>query len=468
VLAICCLGPPGCSRYGFEHAWLPDAGDGWTDSGMDAGDGWTDGGTDAASDAAGDDGDDGPEDNLFCPPLGAPAGPVIQVSPAQAAELQDIVAGAATGTTILLEDGTYYIPDHASRLFFTQDVVILRSASGNRDAVVLDADYQGGILDIRASNVTIADLTLAHSLASNDEAAIYATGRSDGDTLGVLLYNIRVVDPMSASVVIQYAGGTSSDHGTIACSSFELSDEARSSSPDCTRVRGIVSKGSSGWTIRDNHFSGFWCGSDPVDSSAGAIRLVSRSRDPVVERNLIVDCHYGISLGGSQVPDPGSRTYEDDPCSVPGSNDFLGGIVRNNFLFGTGRVSPLHDVAIALWNCCDTQVLHNTAVFLPGPQTIASIEWRFSVTDNVEITNNLVNLEMRSRDGAVVSQDGNIVTDALDVTFLDPQAGDLHLLPGAQNPAVDQGVPVQAGLCDTDLDGDPRDQSPDVGADELP
>jgi len=61
---------------------------------------------------------------------------------------------------------------------------------------------------------------------------------------------------------------------------------------------------------------------------------------------------------------------------------------------------------------------------------------------------------------------GTIITGTInlwdDPAFLDPDAGDYHIGPGSA--AIDMGV--DAGVT-TDIDGDPRDSTPDLGADEL-
>ncbi len=44
-----------------------------------------------------------------CPPLGEPEGNIIEVEPGQAAGLQDILAAAPAGSTVLFEDGTYNV-----------------------------------------------------------------------------------------------------------------------------------------------------------------------------------------------------------------------------------------------------------------------------------------------------------------------------------------------------------------------
>ena len=44
-------------------------------------------------------------------------------------------------------------------------------------------------------------------------------------------------------------------------------------------------------------------------------------------------------------------------------------------------------------------------------------------------------------------------------------SGDLHLTPTAQS-AIDGGTALNPGAADTDIDGDIRDDAPDIGADE--
>ena len=50
--------------------------------------------------------------------------------------------------------------------------------------------------------------------------------------------------------------------------------------------------------------------------------------------------------------------------------------------------------------------------------------------------------------------------------FVDGPAGDLHLDPAA-GAAIDQGVTAATSLCSEDMDGDQRDERPDIGADEI-
>ncbi len=50
--------------------------------------------------------------------------------------------------------------------------------------------------------------------------------------------------------------------------------------------------------------------------------------------------------------------------------------------------------------------------------------------------------------------------------FADVAAGDLHLVSAGSSP-VDAGTSLPAGACDGDIDRQPRDTKPDIGADEF-
>jgi hypothetical protein len=64
-----------------------------------------------------------------CAPLHPPVGPTIEKTPADAGDLRATIAGAATGTTILLHDGSYDMSggDSTHRLVFSTPGLTLRS-----------------------------------------------------------------------------------------------------------------------------------------------------------------------------------------------------------------------------------------------------------------------------------------------------------------------------------------------------
>jgi hypothetical protein len=106
--------------------------------------------------------------------------------------------------------------------------------------------------------------------------------------------------------------------------------------------------------------------------------------------------------------------------------------------------------------------VHNSIV--STGDNFSSIEWRFATSAGVEVSNNIVTHSLRPRDGASATEGINLHDATLDL-FVDGAAGDLHLAPSALE-AIDQGVVLAPGLCTDDIDGEPRDSTPDIGADE--
>jgi hypothetical protein len=420
----------------------------------------------AASGGAGEGGDGSggsTAGTASCAALPAPSGDVIEVSADQADDLPGIVRDAASGTTILLADGTYRMSasgESARRIQIVSDGVTLRGASGDRDAVVIDGEYATEeLITINASDVTVAHLTVMRAVYH----PIHVTGGPDGDTSGVVLHDLHVVDGGEQFVKINTSGATPNtytDDGVVSCSLFEMTDAGRLEvvpEPGGCYTGGIDGHQARGWVVRDNTFTGIHCENGSL--AEHAIHFWTASRDTVVERNTIVDCARGIGFGlgdgGGGDPD---RAYADDPYPGVGYVGHYDGIIRNNVI----AISPgfaYFDTGIELEQARGTRVLHNTVIH---PDTaFASISHRFSNTLAV-LENNLVR-NIRARDGSTAEGDSNLDA-ASDDLFVDVAGHDLHLLPSA-GAAIDQGVTVpDAG---DDIDGEPRsDGAPDIGADE--
>lgn len=392
-----------------------------------------------------------------CPSLPPPGGVVVNVS--TVAGLVSAVDNAASGTTILVADG-YYDLDGAYLRFDTPGVT-LRSTSGNRQAVVLDGNYATTeILQIVASDVTIADLTLREAF----NHPIHVMSSESSHTLNTLIYNVHIIDPGQQAIKINpLPGGFYTDEGVIACSHIELTESGRGHIRDNCYTGGVDAHQARGWTVRDNRIEGFWCA---AGLSEHAIHFWKGGRDTTIERNILLDNARGAGLG--LVTSDDGRTYPDDPCpAASGYVDDYGGVIRNNFIAAnnSGLFASEYgfDCGICLWNACNAQALHNT-VFTANPDsTFSSIEWRFPNTA-AQILNNLVNDTMRQRDGAAAVQSGNL-TEALVEWFVAAGSGDLHLMPAAVA-AIDQ-VWAPAGVSG-DIDGEARPvgQTADIGADE--
>ena len=390
-----------------------------------------------------------------CAPLPAPSGPIVTVH--TVGELETAVNTATANTTILIADGIYNL----NGVYLRIDVpnVTLRSASGNREAVVLDGNYiTTEIIQVVASNVTVADVTLREAYYHPIHVMSDA-----GDTLTTLIYNVHIIDPGEQAIKINPAvDGTYPDDGVIACSHIELTDAGRPFIRNNCYTGGIDAHQAEGWTIRDNLIEGFWCESG---LSEHGIHLWRGCRDTIVERNTLRENARGIGFGLAESGD--ARTYTDNPC--PSANggyvDHYGGIIRNNFVFASdaGLFSSEYgfDCGICLWQACGAQIFNNTVVSTQAP--FSSIEWRFDNTD-IELRNNLVSHNLRDRGGTAVL-DNNLQNAPLSL-FVNAANGDLHLHSAAAA-AIDQATPLVEVSDDFDGEGRPYGPAPDLGADEL-
>lgn len=425
--------------------------DGATDGVNDAGDGTADGPGDSDAGTP-------PAPAFGCPPLPAP-GPeqtIIDVDPSMADALPDIVRNATSGTTIRLADGTYLMsaPDEGNRrLQFRNPGVTLRSASGDRDAVVIDGEYMTNeMLFISADDVTIADITITRAV----DHPIHVTG-SEGSTRDTLLYNLRIIDGGEQFVKVNSDGdGNYVDDGVLACSYLELTPTGRTMvepNPGGCYTGGIDAHGAWGWQVRDNTFVDIYC--DNGSLAEHAVHFWSASRDTLVERNTIINCARGVGFGLVEMG--ADRTYPDDPYPGVGYIGHYDGIIRNNVIHAD---IPYFDTGIELDQARGSVVVHNT-IAQPA-SAFSSIDYRFANT-SVTIRNNIVR-NITVRNGADGTVESNLETDVA-THFVDPASYDYHLLPTA-NEAIDNGVAVpEAGL---DIDGESHDNgAPDLGADEV-
>lgn len=410
----------------------------------------------------------------FCPALAAPTGGTV-VSTAQ--QLVDAVDDAAAGATILIADGTYAL--NGNYLLIDVPNVTLRSQSGNRSAVIIDGNYEGGdIISIVASNTTIADLTVQRS---HYHLIHVHTGGRDANVLNTKIYNVHLQDASEQAIKINFDNQPGAqyfpDVGEIACSRIELTDAGRPHvNPTISGcyTGGIDAHGARDWHIRDNLIEGFWC---PNGLAEHGIHLWNGSRDPIIERNLLVNNARGIGLGlHGNTP---NRSYTDMTC--PGTASAIihyGGIVRNNFFYADDPdmfdSDDGFEVGIGLEHACGAQVLHNTLFSTrSGAPTWGMVETRFSETSAI-VKNNLGNRDIMSRNmtsgelAAQITSAGNI-TNATSGMFVHATSGsglDLHLTAGS-NTAVDTGATLSGNETVThDFDGDARSGLHDVGADE--
>ncbi len=394
-----------------------------------------------------------------CSRLPSPTGSTVQVATVQ--QLVNAVNNAAPGVTILISDGHYDL-DGAYLRMDTPNVT-LRSNSGNREAVILDGNYiTTEIVQIVASNVTIADLTLREAV----DHPIHVMSSDGAHTLNTIIYNIHIIDPGEQAIKINPAAtGYYIDDGLIACSHIELTDTGRSHVSGCY-TGGVDAHQARDWIVRDNLIEGFWCASG---LSEHAIHFWRSSRDTVVERNMVRNNARGVGFGLVTSVDGIIRTYPDNPCPAADGAyvDHYGGIIRNNFVFANDSAlfasDEGFDSGISLWQACGARVLHNTVASTKSPSA-SSIEWRFPLT-SVDLINNLVTHKLWERDDSSANLSGNLQYQPLSL-FVNGAGGDLHLASSA-TVAIDECTASYDATGDIDCDPRPFGERSDIGADEY-
>ena len=468
--ATCSRAEPACFKgqvcdYETGHCVAADASGSDTSGGSDAADPSSP--AEDASDTSPPDETDAGNRSTVCGPLPQPQGPVRRVSPDDK-DFVETIEDADAATTILLEAGTYKLDAGIS---LDTPGVTLRSASGDHSDVILDGQYKVlEMLDIGASDVTVAHLTIKRSTA---HAVRIAPAGSESVT-GIRLHDLYVVDHDQHPVNITPVPGEEAwvDEGTISCSTFELSDSGRSravSGTDQCQAGGISADGAKGWEIRHNTFRDLYC--DIGDLAQHAVRFSKASFGTLVEGNRFINCDRGIGLGHKSKPGDNRRTYPDDPLHMDGTYiDHYKGAVQNNIVFSD---RPNVESGIELWQARGASVRYNT-VFAFGlddeENRPSSIEYRYEHTD-VVIAFNILHAEPKQRNGANATTHANLYPANREIDpngniFVDPARGDLHLKSDA-TPAIDKADTMPAVPVDIDGDARPMGDKSDIGADEY-
>ena len=358
--------------------------------------------------------------------------------------------------TILIADSDDVYDMSGQALNIEADGVTIRSASGNREKVVLDSDYTqsgtSGVIRIVASNVTVADLTLQYQYYH----AIHISA-SSRNISNVTVSNVHIIDPGEQAIKINADSLKNATYrvsnSLVADSLIELTDEGRNNLTNSTAcyTGGVDAHWSPGLTVRDNVIRGFWC---TDNLSEHGIHIWNHSDNALVERNLVIDCARGIGFG--MWMGEGDRR---------GNN---GGIIRNNMVYNsiTFDMTDFTDVGINLEDVRDAQVYNNTVY---NEHDYNAMEYRISYTQNCTIVNNLTNKAIRRRDidpEEDTNDVSNNVTNAQPSWFTDVSSGDLHLS-GTISSVVGMGQWVPGLTDDFDGDGRPQGNGYEIGADEI-
>ena len=379
------------------------------------------------------------------PPLPPPEGGIIRVGTVE--QLLEAVEKVQPGETILVADGHYMMPRYFE---IRTDGVTLHSASGDRNAVIIDGaqSKHGEILGVSGCRgVTIADITIQNikwngfkinSNANVQELTIYNCVIHNiwqRGVKGVMVPEEKREEIRPRRCRVQYCLFYNDRPKRYADDEADTAENFQGN-----YVGGIDVMYAMDWTISDNVFIGI---QGRTGEGRGGIFVWVDSRGCVIERNFIVDCDVGISLG---------NPHRGEGVTVH-CTDL---VVRNNF------ITRAHENGIFAAYTRSCLVQHNT-IHDPDSELERLIR---VILDNEElvIANNLLSgppLQNLSTPPARLVQNW---TTPRATFFVDPEEGDLHLLE-----TVDQIVD-QADISwstKRDVDGERRGEQSDIGADEY-
>jgi hypothetical protein len=333
-----------------------------------------------------------------------------------------------------------YVEIHADR-------VTLRGASGKREQVILDGarSMHGELLGVRGcSDVTIADLTIQNVRFNGFKI------NSDSNVQRLTIRNCIVHNIWQRGVkgvkVPEENRETIRPKGCRVQYCLFYNDRPKQLSDDPADIAqgnyiaGIDVMYAKDWIISDNVFVGI---QGRTFEGRGAIFLWFDSQDCLIERNIITDCDVGLQLGNAHRADNVERHCVR--C-----------VARNNF------ITRAPEAGIVTVYTKDCRILQNT-IHDPQSHTNRLIRMVFA-NDGLIVANNLLSGPgMSNESDSEIQFLGNLIQDVLSV-FVDPAHGDLHLA-SAAGEIVDKAAVLPEAL-GSDIDGQLRDNKPDIGADE--
>jgi hypothetical protein len=367
--------------------------------------------------------------------LGHAAPNDVVVSDVVQLEAAIVKANSGGAKTIILKDGTYTL---RNMLWVEAHGVTVRSASANRDAVIIEGRGMKGdvthIFNVGGSKFTVRDVTLRRV----SQHAIQIHGEFNAGS--PLIKNVRILDTGQQMVKGSYDARkpqARADNGIVENCLLEYSAGV---GPQYY-IGGIDIHYARNWVVRKNIFKSIQSPRDQV--AEFAIHFWSDSEGTLVEGNTIINCDRGIGFG-------------------MGDRGHVGGIIRNNMIYhdSSGRFG---DVGIALESAMNAQVYNNTVFQEHGYPN--AIEYRFGKSRGALIVNNLTNRSIRQRDGATGNVTHN-VQNARASWFNNPYSGDLRLKSAVPS-VVDKGRKISGLISDFDGDKRPKGRGIDIGADEY-
>jgi hypothetical protein len=356
---------------------------------------------------------------------------------------------ASAGETLLIAAGTYRVEPMAVSV----PNLVIRSAAGDRNSVVLDGEYgqndlgNGSIFNVWASGTTIAHLTLMRAY----HHPVHVSGTENGDTTDTLLFDLHIVDGREQQVKVNTDGSGEfvPRGGRLACSLIELTAAGRANVADYGGYSSCYTGGLDGhsafdWVVENNVFRGIYCEDREVNVAEHGVHFWSTCGNNRVQNNVFLDCSRGVGLGMGDSTQPGT-------------------VVRNNLFFAS-ESSGAYDTGIELEGVSQATVVHNS---MAGPILIGINQRRQS--DTGQVANNIFageNSVIMGSSACELSHNYELVDSSIYASTDPTDPRFMRLAASAPNTVLDAGLDLRS-VCSHDIDGDERDTQPDIGADEL-
>jgi hypothetical protein len=383
-----------------------------------------------------------------------PAAQAVTITPAMGVTgIQNAINSATGPKTIYLASGTYSVG--TTYINVTKPGITIRSVTGNQNDVIiqgtgmlsLSGTYHG--ISILHRKCTIADLTVrdidTHPIEIN---FWYQPGSIDS----VLIHNVHIIDGGEQLIKMSYSGLTtqSGDNGIIECSTIEYSTSLPGSN---YYTNGIDLHYAKNWIIRDNVIRNIKHGPSTTSDAGPAILFFKQGVNPLIERNKIINCDEGISLGN----------WGDSP-----NISCYGGTLRNNMILGHAN-SRCGLLAVL---CPSANIINNT-VYSPGGVAFTaqkySIEITGSLTANCLIQNNLCDEPWYNNSNLAptpsLTTNNFSATTSYFTSTLSTSPNSLRLSPTAPAPSINAGTSTSLRV--TDFECQSMSGNYDIGADEI-
>ena len=369
-------------------------------------------------------------------------------------QLQTAMGNLRDGDTIVLSNGVYNL---TSTLYVNgHNNVTIRGTAGSTNVILaglgMDNSSYGGVpfgIWSNSTNTTIAHLTIRDTW---DNEIIFNAGAQSP-----LVYSVTLLNAGSQFIKsnpTDVTNGIGVNNGTVEYCWFEYTG----SPPDdhgsgVGYFNGISAHAAQNWIIRGNIFKNLHNPDTAAYLWNPAVLFWRHSMNTVTEQNAFINVDRAVAYGLDN-----TTPYFDH----------AGGAVRNNFVYlAPGLMSASRtagsDGSLIAWNSPGTQIDHNTVLL--NSNEFYAVEFRFATTTNGTGRNNLSDAPMHLRDSATAALSSNFVT-AVPSMFVNPAAGDLHLVATATN-AIDQAPFLTTVTNDFDGDRRPRGARSDIGADEF-